>query len=100
MADKRKDNGGHSTKAKRPDDKRLNQAKRLLDKYIKENVDDEKFKALMDRLYNDAINGDNKATTIYLNYVLGMPKQTADISSNGESINNPVIIFGKTNSNK
>lgn len=78
MADGRKNNGnkGHSTKATRPDDKRKNQARSLLDQYIKEDFDYTKFKELMDVQFTMAKQGDTKAATLFLSYVIGKPKET------------------------
>lgn len=77
--DKRKNNGGNSTKAKRPDDKRLNSAKQMLDRYIKEGFGYPKLQKLLDKLYKDALAGDTKSATVFMNYVLGKPKETKDI---------------------
>ena len=79
MPDKRKLNGGNSTKATRADDKRLKTNKNLLDQYISENVDVEKIKTLLEAHYKLAVNGDSRSANIYLNYVLGKPKETRDI---------------------
>ena len=70
-------NKGHSTKATRPDDKRLNQHKKMMDKYIAEGFDYEKLSTLMNTLYKSAVNeGDTKAATLFLNYCIGKPKET------------------------
>ncbi len=79
MTDKRKLNGGNSTKSSRADDKRLKTNKNLLDQYISENVDVEKIKTLLEAHYKLAVNGDSRSANIYLNYVLGKPKETRDI---------------------
>lgn len=79
MPDKRKLNGGNSTKSTRADDKRLKTNKNLLDQYISENVDVEKIKKLLEAHYKLAVNGDSRSANIYLNYVLGKPKETRDI---------------------
>ena len=79
MADKRSKNGGHSTKATSSADKRLNPNKQLLEQYITDDFDYEKLKNLMSILYNAGIGGDTKSATLFLNYVLGKPKETKDI---------------------
>ena len=77
--DKRKQNGGNSTKAKRSDDKRLKSNKNLLEDYIADNVTPEKLSKLLESHYKLAVEGDSRSATIYLNYVLGKPKETKDI---------------------
>ncbi len=77
--DKRKNNGGNSTRATRPDDKRLKSNKSLLDKYIKDNVDDKKIKELLEAHYQLGIKGDSRSAKMWFEYVLGKPKETKDI---------------------
>ena len=77
--DKRKGNGGHSTKPKNPNDKRLNPAKQLLERYISEEFTYDKANKLFTKLYNDGMNGDVKSATLFLSYTLGKPKETKDI---------------------
>jgi len=79
MADKRANNGGHSTKATKATDKRLNPNKRLLDQYIEQDFDYDKLSKLMQKLYTDAIAGDVKSAALFLSYILGKPKETKDI---------------------
>lgn len=79
MPDKRKNNGGNSTKSNRPDDKRKNQNKKLIDRYIAEGFDYDKLKSLMDQLFTNATNGDTKAATLFLSYVIGKPKETIEV---------------------
>ena len=71
-----KNSGGHSTKAKRPDDKRLNPHKQMIERYIEEGFDYDKLKELMNTLFTQAKGGDTKAATLFLNYVIGKPKET------------------------
>lgn len=80
MSDGRKNNGGNSTKASRPDDKRLNPAKQLLNKYIDAEFDYTKLSALLNKLYKDAIGGDIKSASLFLSYALGKPKESHDHS--------------------
>ena len=77
--DKRKNNGGNSTKPKRADDKRLKSNKNLLDKYIEENVDVKKIQVLLESHYRLGVEGDSRSANIFLNYVLGKPKETKDV---------------------
>lgn len=79
MADKRRNNGGNSTKAKRADDKRLSPAKQLLEQYLDKEFNFEKLNKLMNTLYTLGMNGDMKAATLFLSYALGKPKETKDI---------------------
>ena len=74
--DKRKNNGGNSTKSKKAIDKRTNPNKKMLEKYIDEGFDYEKLKDLMNTLFTQAKQGDTKAATLFLNYVIGKPKET------------------------
>jgi len=78
--DKRKSNGGHSTKATKATDKRLNPNKKLLEQYMEQDFDYEKLQKLMNKLYKDAvIGGDVKSASLFLSYTLGKPKETKDI---------------------
>lgn len=89
--DKRKNNGGHSTKAKGVD-KRKNEYKEALS--IASTLDDvvEIIKVVKD----EAKSGDLQACKLYLEYYLGKPIQTTDITSDGESVSIPVINFTKS----
>ena len=80
MLDKRKDNGGHSTKATKATDKRLNPHKALLDKYITEDFNYDKLKELMEILYKAGVKGDTKSSSLFLAYILGKPIETKVIS--------------------
>lgn len=79
MEDKRKSNGGNSTKSNNPNDKRKNSNKALLNSYIDKDFDYEKLKKLMTKLYNDGLSGDTKSSTLFLNYVLGKPAEFKEI---------------------
>ena len=74
--DKRKNNGGNSTKATKASDKRLNPHKQMLERYVAEGFDYDKLKELMNTLFTQAKGGDTKAATLFLNYVIGKPKET------------------------
>lgn len=79
--DKRKNNGGHSTKSTKATDKRKNQYKEALDQA----GSIEKVAEVLDMLYNQAVNtGSTRAAKIYLEYYLGKPVETKDISIQGE----------------
>jgi len=81
--DKRKDNGGHSTKAKGVD-KRKNQYKDALSLA----GDVESVSKVLEMLYKKAVEkSDNNAAKIYLEYYLGKPHQSKDITTNGNDIN-------------
>lgn len=86
--DKRSNNGGHSTKAKRLDDKRLNSNKGLIAQYVREDFSYDKLKALMNKLYDYAIKGDTKAATLFLAYIEGKPIETKniDVTTDGEPV--------------
>lgn len=85
--DKRKNNGGHSTKATRPDDKRKNQGRALIERYLKDDFSYDDLKKVFDKLFEQAtIKGDTKSASLLLSYVLGKPKESKDITSQGEKI--------------
>lgn len=74
--DKRKQNGGHSTKAKGVD-KRKNEYKDI----VNEVITIEKLSQVLNMLFNKAIDNDDvPAAKILLEYSLGKPKETKDIS--------------------
>lgn len=82
--DKRKNNGGHSTKAKGAD-KRKNQYKDAVEQAASvEDVVD-----VLKMLLNKAkVKQDVKAAQLFLEYTIGKPKQDIDVSSSeGVSIN-------------
>jgi len=94
--DKRKKNGGHSTKAKKGFDKRKNEYRSALEQAA--TVDDVidvinavKAKAIKKQ--------DIQACKLFLEYYLGKPDQNLDIKTDGESISfNELIKFGTTKS--
>jgi hypothetical protein len=93
--DKRKENGGHSTKAKDGSiDKRKNEYRDALSEAsTKQDVIDVinmiKKKAVKDQ--------DTRAAQIFLEYYLGKPKDSLDITTNGDSITLPTINFTSNN---
>ena len=81
MADGRANNGGHSTKSKKAVDKRKNQNMKLVEKFVEEDFDYTKFKKLMNKLYSDGLAGDVKSALLFLQYVVGKPKERIDITN-------------------
>jgi len=76
--DKRKNNGGHSTRSKGVD-KRKNEYKDALD--LAGDVDS--VSNVIGMLYKKAVEDrDTNAAKIYLEYYLGKPKQTVDQNTN------------------
>lgn len=74
--DKRKFNGGNSTKAKGVD-KRKNEYKELVNKVITP----EKLTKVLNMLFNKAVDDDDvPAAKILLEYSLGKPKETKEVS--------------------
>ena len=91
--DKRKENGGHSTKAKGGIDKRKNEYRSALkEAATKQDVIDVinmiKTKAIKEK--------DVQAGKLFLEYYIGKPKDEVDITTNGEMLNIPVIHFKKS----
>lgn len=86
--DNRQNNGGHSTKATRLDDKRLNKNKSLIAQYVADDFGYAKLKVLMNKLYSDAIGGDTKSASLFLAYIEGKPIETkhVDLTSDGEQL--------------
>ena len=75
MEDKRKSNGGHSTKAKGID-RRKNDSQSI----IKEVVTDEELKKVLLMLLNKALTSEDiQAAKILIEYRLGKPTETKDI---------------------
>lgn len=75
MEDKRKDNGGHSTKAQRPDDKRLLTKTQLQDVY--ESLNPFLPEALQ-QLGKAIKAGEKWAIELWFKYYYSLPKQTID----------------------
>ncbi len=92
MEDKRKNNGGHSTKAKGID-KRKNQFKDIFaDALTKQDLIN-----VIKKMHDKAINEqDVNAAKLILEYCLGKPQQSVDMTSGGESINIPTVNFTKS----
>jgi len=81
--DKRKNNGGNSTKAVRPDDKRLLTKSELQDAY--ENLKPHLPDAIM-QLEKAIKAGERWAVELFFKFFFSLPKSTTDITSGGEKI--------------
>ena len=87
--DKRSLNGGNSTKAVRPDDKRLMTKSELQDAY--ENLKPFLPEALQQLEY--AMKGGEKwAIELWFKYFFSLPKQQTDITTQGEKIQNIISL--------
>ena len=81
--DKRKLNGGHSTKAKGID-KRKNEYKSVLENALKP----DELQKVIQMLYNKSIkDNDVPASKILLEYYLGKPKETIETTHNINDFN-------------
>jgi len=83
-----KGNGGWSTKAKGID-RRKNPFKQL----ITEATSQENFIAVFQTLEASAMSGDVQSAKLYLEYTVGKPMQSVDITSDGGTVNIPTISF-------
>jgi hypothetical protein len=88
MEDKRRLNGGHSTKTAGLD-KRKNPFKDL----ISQAVSEKNFITIFQKLEGDAMKGNVQSAKLYLEYTIGKPMQSVDITSDGGSITIPTINF-------
>lgn len=85
MADGRKNNGGHSTKPKRDNDKRLatkSEAVQLYDSMTTVLPNDE----LVEIFAEHVRNGDIQALKLWLEYLVGKPRQSVDVTSDGDKL--------------
>lgn len=91
--DKRRENGGHSTKAKGIDKRKNEYRLALSEASTKEDV----IKVIQ-TVKNKAINKqDIQAAKLFLEYYLGKPDANIDIKSNGETLSfNELINFGSS----
>lgn len=83
--DRRKNNGGHSTKPKSPNDKRL--AKKFDYQNMIESMDDvlppnDVWAIVANHIHG----GDLKAIELWVKYRFGAPKQSIDVTSGGERL--------------
>lgn len=89
--DKRKNNGGNSTKSKKGFDKRKNEYREALTKAA--NVED--VVKVIQAVKEKALQKDVQAAKLFLEYYLGKPDQSLDFTSNGETLSfNDLINFG------
>lgn len=86
MPDGRKNNGGHKTAGRKSKAEEYKLIEKL-DKYIDQQT-------VFETLGNLIREGNLKAVEIYLNYYFGKPTEKVDHSSNGETIKNPIVVFG------
>lgn len=92
--DRRRDNGGHSTKVVDGVDKRKNPYRNAL----KKAATPEDVIKVIQMLQEKALKkNDVRAAELFLKYYLGLPKESIDITSGGESIAIPIIQFRKSN---
>ena len=98
MEDKRRLNGGHSTKPQRADDKRkLTKAQRYgLPELMRKCVSQKDWEDMFEKCIKEAKGGSYKHFQLLLEYNFGKPKQEIDMTQNGEmTINTPTITFIK-----
>ena len=91
--DNRKNNGnkGHSTKAKEGKiDKRKNRYRDALDNAHTDGDVEKVINMVRDKALKEK---DIQAGKLYLEYYVGKPKEGLDVTTNGETINIPVIRF-------
>ena len=88
IMDKRKNNGGNSTKTTGID-KRKSPYRAL----VTQATTEEDFIAVFQKLQQNALKGDTQATKLYLEYTIGKPTLAVDITSEGNSITIPTINF-------
>ena len=100
MEDKRKNNGnkGHSTKSNKDTDKRKAKGRDLLDKYIDDCVTQKDYNELMNAQFKLAKQGDTRAAIFWSDRIIGKPKESTDITTNGEGINIPLMMWRDDNS--
>ena len=87
--DGRKNNGGARKGAGRKPRSEEIKLIEQLDKHIDRDEVTLKLKELI-------LKGDFKAIQLYMNYIYGKPKDSVDITTNGEMISVPVINFKKS----
>jgi len=82
MTDKRKNNGGHSTKGYAGRKSKENQLK-LIEQMDAVEIPDTLWRILADKVKE----GDTQAIKIWLSYRYGKPKQYTDVTTNGNQVN-------------
>lgn len=61
-------------------------------KLFKDYADDEDVRALFDKIKDKALSGDMDAIKTLLAYLIGKPKESVDVTTNGEAINTIRIV--------
>lgn len=91
--DKRKNNGGHSTKPKRKDDKRLlTKIERLgLVSLMDEAMTNEDWVKIFRASKNEALGGDLNHMKFLAEYYFGKPQQHIDHTTDGDKMSVPII---------
>ena len=92
MADGRKNNGGHKNAGRKSKAEEFKLIEKL-DKYI----DQQKVFETLGNLIEE---GNLKAVEIYLNYYFGKPTEKVDHTTDGEKINNPIVLFNGSTKDK
>jgi hypothetical protein len=83
--DGRKNNGGHSTKGFAGRPTKADEIK-IIEQMDAIAVPEQAWKALWDKCQD----GDIQAIKCWLNYRFGMPKQTVDVTTQGEKVTPPI----------
>jgi len=95
MAHSRAENGGHSTKTK---DGKIDKRKNEYKSALQEASTKEDVISVIQMILNKAVRDEDiPAAKLYLEYYLGKPKDSLDVTTNGESITLPTINFTKRN---
>ena len=94
--DKRKDNGGHSTKSKGVD-KRKNNFKKAISEAFTEKDVVQVLTAVKALVFSD---DDIQAAKVFLDYTVGKPNQQVDLTTNGNDINIAPIQWVATDDDK
>ena len=95
--DNRSNNGnkGHSTKTK---DGKIDKRKNEYKSALQEASTKEDVISVIQMILNKAVRDEDiPAAKLYLEYYLGKPKDSLDVTTNGESITLPTINFTKRN---
>ena len=95
MAHSRAENGGHSTKTK---DGKIDKRKNEYKSALQEASTKEDVISVIQMILNKAVRDEDiPAAKLYLEYYLGKPKDSLDVTTNGKSITLPTINFTKRN---
>jgi hypothetical protein len=94
--DKRKNNGGNSTKAKGVDKRKNDFKKAIEDAFTHEDV----IQVLRTMRDEAVIEKDIQAAKVFLDYAVGKPKQQVDVTTDGEKLNISPIQWVATDEDK